>query len=269
MSWNRTMESMCNQRSAFTLVELLVVVAIIAILMAILLPALSLAREKARQAACTGNIKEIGLGLTMWKDSSSTDRYPFWDSGALGEPGDLNPWCEMISMWGEYTGENIEGNRSGFTALGMPPEDFSKCIDNIDVFKCPSDKPHPHRINIDRAASWGLNTFDYSYTICVALATRGNTTIAKDASAQILSVDGVWTWCQNHTAYYLDDPDCPWNNPTWYSNCVGYFHGNSTRAVVVCRDNSAKTIRWGHQGNSINTDLIYFGQPGENLNAFY
>lgn len=57
---------MLRFKPVFALIKLLVVIAITAILAAILFPVFAQAREKARQAACLSNLRQIGLGFSMY-----------------------------------------------------------------------------------------------------------------------------------------------------------------------------------------------------------
>jgi prepilin-type N-terminal cleavage/methylation domain-containing protein len=104
---------------AFTLIELLVVIAIIASLAALLLPALGRAKQKARQAACLSNLRQIGIGFTLYQNENR-DRFP--DRRELKAALGFRPWSDWPPS----------DPRSGWAALTL-----SNHIGNDEVWHCP------------------------------------------------------------------------------------------------------------------------------------
>lgn len=90
-------------RHAFTLIELLVVIALIAILAAILFPVFAQAREKARQAQCASNLKQVAMAAQMYL-SNYDDRF-FPDASTPirtktgGIPSVLQPYVKNIDVF--------------------------------------------------------------------------------------------------------------------------------------------------------------------------
>jgi len=92
-----------HSKKGFTLIELLVVIAIIAILAAILFPVFAKAREKARQASCQSNMKQLGIGFVQYVQDYD-EKFPtdFVSTGLAANA--TSSWASEIYPYEKSTG---------------------------------------------------------------------------------------------------------------------------------------------------------------------
>jgi prepilin-type N-terminal cleavage/methylation domain-containing protein len=135
---------------AFTLVELLVVITIIGILIALLLPAVQAAREAARRAQCTNNLKQIGLALMNYESAQTA-----FPPGGLAPPAGYGsswllrvfPYLEQDSVYSQIDFKSVNGvGTNGDVAVLLSKLQFP-------FMRCPSS-PLPLRPSDGPAAAY-------------------------------------------------------------------------------------------------------------------
>ncbi len=117
---------------AFTLVELLVVIAVIATLIGILLPALGSARENAKRIECLNNLRQIGISVTMYMDSESRGQLPeilpLIDPGDFGNQNDAS----LLQILASYA--------DAAQPVREDPDDPDSSWLVQSPYRCPSDR---------------------------------------------------------------------------------------------------------------------------------
>ena len=123
------------KRSAFTLVELLVVIVVISLLAAILLPAINMAREAARRGQCITNQRNLATAMNVYSNANN------------GLPGYLNQLGQLpIHSWAIAVMPHI-GETARYEAL-MGNQAIDRAIVPLSTLICPTDNPRENaRLN--------------------------------------------------------------------------------------------------------------------------
>ena len=182
-------------RSGFTLVELLVVVAIIGILAGVLLASFSGGTEAARAAKCLSNMRNLAQGAISYAASNKYGFYPYAGShAAIGVDGEGKSYFKENVGWISWLSKNDEYYTHG--TRGGPARSFQKCS-NISAF-CTDEEDTSFAITNGALWRWvGQNRETY---VCPAHAIQAKRHAVTARFSDAMSAYFGYDWTQGSKA---------------------------------------------------------------------
>ncbi|QEH35721.1 putative major pilin subunit [Aquisphaera giovannonii] len=154
---------MRRHRRGFTLIELMVVIAIIAILIGLLLPAVQAAREAARRAHCINNLKQIGLALHNYETVVGALPMAISLRGSGTTTAFQTGWSALARILPFLDGGPLF-NAANLSVSKEDPPNATVISSSVAAFICPSEvKPAPsmHDYGVAGIANYGVNQGDW------------------------------------------------------------------------------------------------------------